>query len=197
MKKILSILIAFLPLLAWADNTISVGVRQNRHVFGEFLLKDHYLFRLEQSVYSQKIGFQTLRADVAYTGAVGGLRYTCGLYFGGAYNRSYGLTGAKIGLDYTAFRRLIVMGELNPHYDSGLKYKTCFSAGLGVLITKAIDIKAAYTTIPEYRMSEKRVRAGFDFHVAHLAVVPEVSMSVSGNDKYKTLRALMSFKYSF
>lgn len=197
MKRFLLAIVIVLTALDYAQGQISVGVRDNRHIFGEYLLKGKYQFRLEQSVYSEKIGFQSLRADVGYTSSIAGLRYYGGAYFGSVYNRSYCIAGANINLEYTFFDRLIINGRLNPHYDSTVKYKTCFLAGAGIIITKHIDFLAAYSTIPEYRMSENRIRAGFSFQVSNLEVQPIVSVSVKGNDKAKTIRTLFCFKYSF
>lgn len=197
MKRIVLTLIIAIAFFASSHAQISVGVRDNRHIFCEYLLKNNYLFKLEESVYAESFGFQTLRADVAYTSTVSNLQYSGGLYFGSAYNGSYFITGANINLRLTLFKRLLLMGGLNPHYDSQVKYKTCYAAGAGVRITKNIDFSVAYTTIPEYRMSENRVKGGFRFSVSKLEVEPQLSISVKGNDRFKTLRALMSFKYTF
>lgn len=56
-------------------------------------------------------------------------------------------------------------------------------SGVGVGIKKNIDVHAGYTTIPEYRMSEKRLHAGFDFHVGSLSEAPAASIAVSDAEK--------------
>ena len=87
---------------------------------------------------------------------------------------------------------------MNPHYDSGYGYKTCYNAGLGVVITSDINIFGRYTTIPEYRMSEKRAHIGLDFHVKNLNVIPVLSIGTTATESgSKNLRVLMSFNYRF
>lgn len=174
-----------------------VGVRDNRYIYGDFTFARHLEVKLEHSVFSEKFGYQYVRGYFGYKNGWNDLTYKTQAYFGTTYNGSYYSAGALVKGRYTLVRRLLVDAALNPHYDSDYGYKTCFSAGLGCVITKNIDILAAYTTIPEYRMSEKRVRAGFDFHVKSLSVYPELSIAVDGSSKTKSLRALMGFRYQF
>ena len=54
---------------------------------------------------------------------------------------------------------------------------------------------AQYTTIPEYRLSEKRVRAGFIFSYKELQVTPMLSIPVG--EEIKSMRILCSFQYKF
>lgn len=76
-------------------------------------------------------------------------------------------------------------------------YNTCYEAVAGVSIVKAINLLAGYSTIPEYRQSEKRALVGFDFHVGHLNVSPVLSLATTGASKANRLRLLMNFNYQF
>lgn len=194
-KVILLALTALMSLSAYGQ--FGVGIRDNRFVYGDFTFCKNYEVKLEQSVFSEKIGFQYLRAYIGYKNSYKALSYKADAYFGSTYNRSYYSAGANLSARYTLFNRVIVDARLNPHYDSGAGYNTCFYAGAGVIITRHIDLLAGYSTIPEYRLSEKRIRAGFDFHVSNLSVSPMLSIDVDGASKGKTLRALVSFRYQF
>lgn len=197
MKRCISLLIMMLCLsVSYAQ--FSVGMRDNRYVFGQYLLDSHYNFKIEQSIFSEKIGFQTLRAYAGYESSIHDvLDYMAEAYFGAAYNRSYSTTGAIISAKYAFIKRLGIKASLNPHYDSKLGYSTCFLAGAFVGLSKEIDLIAAYTTIPEFRMSEKRIRLGFDFHVSRLTVSPNVSIAAGSKQKVKNLRVLVGFSYCF
>lgn len=196
MKRILSVIIMSL-LCVTCFSQISVGIRDNRHVYGQYVLKKKYSFKLEQSVYAEKLGYQTLRGYIGYRSNYRGLVYSAEAYLGSTYNGSYYTTGGFARGRYAFVDRLFVDVALNPHYDSTIGYETCFAVGAGFVITRDIDIVAGYTTVPEYRLSEKRVQGGFDFHVAGLTVSPRLSIGTSGVNKAKTLRALMSFSYEF
>lgn len=83
----------------------------------------------------------------------------------------------------------------NPHYDTGADDTTCFAVGTTIHVHKDVALVAHYTTIPEYCLSEKRIRAGLDFKVQKLWVRPELSIPVEG--VVKTVRVLCSMGYKF
>ena len=197
LKRLCTVVSMLMLCLINVPAQISVGMRDNRHVYGSYLLKGHYRFCVEQSLYAEKIGYQTLRGYIGYSDNLLDIDYSGDVYAGSAYNGDYYNIGALLGARYKAAGRIIINARINPHYDSALGYKTCWEAGAGVVITDNINVIASYTTIPEYRMSEKRVRAGFEFSVKQLSVSPCLSVATSGAGKSKTLRALMSFSYKF
>lgn len=197
MKSKTLLLTLFLLIAPSAYARFGVGMRDNRFVYGDFTFKNHYEVKLEQSVFSEKLGYQHLRGYLGYKGDSRNFDYSARAYFGSTYNGSYHDYGVLAELKYTFIDRIMIEGKLNPHYDSGCDYETCFYAGAGVVITKNIDVHAGYTTIPEYRMSEKRLYAGFDFHVGSLSATPAVSIAVSDAEKGKTTRVLMGFRYQF
>lgn len=197
MKRYISLLIMAICFTA-SYAQFSVGIRDNRYAFVQYLLDSHYTFKIEQSIFSEKIGFQTLRAYAGYQSSIhDAIDYMVEAYFGATYNRSYSTAGGIISAKYVFINRLGIKASLNPHYDSTLGYSTCFLAGAFVGLSKEIDLIAAYTTIPEFRMSEKRILMGFDFHVSRLTVSPHVSIAAGSNHKAKNLRVLVSFSYCF
>lgn len=197
MKNRLLLTLAFLATTLTSYCQFGVGVRDSRFVYGDFTFLRHWEVELEQSIFSEKIGFQYLRGYAGYKGDWKSLDYKAQAYFGACYNGDYHSYGLLASARYTLFNRVMVDGKINPHYDSGYGYKTCFYAGAGVRITDNINVMAGYTTIPEYRMSEKRVHAGFDFHVKRLSVQPLISFETDGSRNTKTLRTLVSFRYQF
>lgn len=186
---------ALFPVLAYCQ--FGVGMRDNRYVYADYTFCRHFNVKVEQSVYAEKIGFQYLRAYAGYRNSVAGIDYGVQGYFGAAYNGSYHSGGAMAKARYKVLERIIIDASLNPHYDSEYGYNTCYSIGAGVVITKNIDIVGEYSTIPQYRMPEKRLNGGFDFHVRSLSVMPRLSIDVAGTSRFKTLRALMGFRYQF
>ncbi len=199
MKQLLRIitLSLFALISLHASAQFGAGMRDNRYVYGDYCFLNHWVIKLEQSIYSEKIGYQYLRGYFGYQNHVKEFSYKAEAYFGSPYNGDYYSTGALAEGSYSFFNRFMINAKLNPHYDSSIGYKTCFYAGAGMKLTKSIDILAGYSTIPVYRESEKRVLAGFDFHVANLSVNPQISISAGGNSKTKTLRPALGFRYQF
>lgn len=195
-KRLLMLFLGTLSTVS-AFSQISVGVKNNRYVYGEYLLKNHYEAGIEVSVFSEKLGFQYARGRVGYTNSFGNFSADGKAYYGSAFNRSFYDAGASAHAKFTVKERVFVGATLNPHYDSGYGYTTCYEAGLGVNITPEIDIFANYTTIPEYRMSEKRIHLGLDFKVDNLRVSPILSAGTSASDGGKNVRVLVNFNYKF
>lgn len=181
-----------------AFSQVNIGLHNTRYAFLGYKFKDHYSAAVHVSVFSEKLGFQYAMGSFSYNNTIRHLSYEGKAYFGSAFNRSYYNGGAAANLSYDIITRLSVRATLNPHYDSGYGYKTCYKAGIGVMITPDIDIFGNYTTIPEYRMSEKRIHVGADFHVKNLNVTPVLSIgTTAAGSGSKNIRVLMSFAYSF
>lgn len=193
--KLTILIIGLTSLCSYAQ--FGIGMRNTQYVYGDFTFKKHYEVSLEHSIFAEKPGFQYLRGYIGFKTSWRELQYKGQAYFGSTYNRSYYSTGVLAQARYTLFRHLIIDGKINPHYDSGLGYETCFYAGLGAVITPNIDILAGYNTIPEYRLSEHRAHLGLDFHVKHLSVAPTLSVATKGASRAKTLRVLVAFRYGF
>ncbi|MCM1033243.1 MAG: porin family protein [Odoribacter sp.] len=175
----------------------SAGIRDSRYIYGQYDFSNGLDIRVEHSVYSEKIGFQRIGASVGYHRELGaGFSGDAEISGATTWNRNYQVVWANVGVDYN-YRRIGISAAIRPIYDTGLHYTTTWRVGALVRLNSHIDVRAAYTTIPEFRMSEKRVRGGFGFNVGKLSVVPEVSVSVDHNTVFKNLRVLMSMQYKF
>jgi len=195
MKSILLFVIILLYSVKSGFAQISLGVRDNKYVLVGYTLKEHYLFQLDQSNYSSKVGAQYIRGSLGYRYEINALKYVGHVYFGSAYDRTYHNAGALAFIDYNPFKLVSLYGAVNPHYDSYYKFNICYRIGLVGHIYKDIDLLAYYTTIPEYRQSEKRIRVGANFHVNNLWVEPTISIPTE--NPIKSVRFLVSFGYTF
>lgn len=195
MRRIL--IIAIIATAFQASAQLSVGIRNNRFLNVAYLYKEHYSARLEQSVFSESLGLQYMRGYAGYQTEVGIFRIKGTAYFGATFNRMYYSTGALAEVRCVPYGRMIIDAKLNPHYDSGYGYTTCYYGGIGAVLSDNIDIIAGFTNIPEYRMPERRLNVGFDFHVKNLRVAPKLSLNVSRNSGPKSLRPIIDFEYTF
>lgn len=196
MRQLLVVLtIAIISIQAAAQ--ISVGIRNNRFLNVAYLYETHYSVKLEQSVFAESFGLQYMRGYIAYQTTLGDLFIKGSAYFGSTFNRLYYSTGSSVDVRYRPHRLFIIDGILNPHYDSGDGYTTCYYGGFGCGISSNIDFLIGYTNIPEYRMPENRFNFGFDFHVKNLKVIPKLSLNIARNSGPKSLRPIIDFEYTF
>lgn len=202
-KFLFFVLVFYIPFIANAEeaasstNKFSVGIENNRLIFGQYTYKDHFTAKLNVSAYSEKLPFQYVRATIGYKTNLNLLLLEGKYFFGSAFNGSYYNTGVLLNARAKFVKRLLVEASIAPWFDSGYKYNTCWEAQIGCVITKHIDIKIGYTTIPEYRMSENRIIGGFDFHVKHISVSPYLSVGTKSKDGGKNIRVLLGFEYNF
>lgn len=180
-----------------ALSRFDIGIENTRLIFGQYTYKDHYTARINVSAYSEKPGYQYVRASFGYKRSLSAVNLEGKAFFGSAFNGSYYNTGAIVSADTRLAGRLLLDAVLAPWYDSGFGYTTCWEAKIGCVITNHIDIKAGYTTLPEYRMDEKRVLFGFDFHVSQLYVEPYLSIGTKASDGGKNIRVVFGFGYRF
>lgn len=196
MKLKLIVLIAILlPLTAAAQ--FEAGLRNTRYANVSYTLKKHYTFKVEHSIFAEKFGFQQIGGSAAYHNNWKELSYGAEVSGITSWNRDYQIAGLKAHAAYRFLNRLLVFGCINPLYDTDYKYKTCFSVGAACGLVKGIGIFASYTTIPDYRKSEERVHAGFMLKSGHLYARPALSIPVSGNVRFKSLRVLASLGWQF
>lgn len=174
-----------------------VGIENTRLVFGKYTYNNHITAKLNVSLYSEKISLQYIRGTVGYKTGFNFVNLSGEYFFGSAFNGNYFNTGAVIKADAMFVKRLLIDAQLAPWYDSGYGYNTCFEAKLGCKITNHITIKAGYTTIPQYRMSERRILGGFDFSTPHLYVSPYLSIGTGEKSGGKNIRVLFDFGYKF
>lgn len=195
-KKIILIVVAVVSAHS-ASAQISAGITDSRYVYGCYAIRKDFKIKIDHSLYSEKIGFQRIGLGVVYESPIAwGFGWRGSLSGATTWNRNYQLVSAEMELNYK-YRRLGVEAVVNPRYDSGLHYDTCWKTGLSLSINEPISVKAAYTTIPLYRMSEKRCSGGFEFKVQNLKVSPELSVSMEKGTRFKNIRVLMSMNYDF
>lgn len=175
----------------------SVGIEKTRLIYGQYLYKNHLKARLNMSVYSEKFGFQYFRANIGYQTNIKNILLSGDYFFGSAFNGTYFNTGANLNVSAELFKRLLLAAQLSPWYDSGYGYTSCWEAKIGCKIITQIAIKIGYTTVPEYRMSEKRILGGFDFMVSKLYVSPYLSIGTKSNTGGRNIRVLFDFGYNF
>jgi len=196
MKKIIVTLVIALTATV-ANARFSAGIRDSHYIYGTYSPVKNLSVKLEHSLYSEKPGFQRIGVGVDYGFTFGpGFSWRAGVMGATTWNRNYQVVTGFVTLTY-AYSRLGLDATVEPHYDSGIDYKTCWQAGASLRIIDPVSIMVHYTTIPEYRMSEKRLRGGFEFHVTRLTVSPELSFSLDKGTCFKNMRVLMSMNYDF
>lgn len=196
MKKTIIIIAALISCIC-ASAQISAGIRDSRYVYGTYSLNSGLKFTLEHSLYSEKPGFQRIGAAIGYGSVLpAGFDWRANIFGATTWNRNYQVASADASLGYH-YSRMGLHATINPRYDSGLHYMTCWQAGVSVKITAPIAFVADYTTIPEYRMSERRIAAGFRFCDNALSVTPRLSFSADDNTAFKNIRVLISMNYDF
>ena len=174
----------------------SIGLRDNNYVNVAYELNKKWEFKLEHSVFAEKIPYQYIRVNAGYKQQVSKFEFLGFVYGGTIYNGDFYNAGAKIGAEYTPINRFKINAAINPHYDSGYDYSTCYQGGVWFNAYKALSIVASVSNIPEYRKSEDRVYLGLSFEVGPLWVSPRVSIPIE-DSSIKSMRLLTSVKYEF
>lgn len=176
---------------------LGAGVRESYYVNVGASVADHAFVRAEHSVYSYEARNQYWRLYAGGMARVPFVSFEGSAFYGRTWGGSYWSAGALLTARALPLGPVSVTATLNPLYDSALKYHTCFSAGLAVKVCKPVSLLASYTTIPEFRESEKRVRAGVEVSVGGLRVRPELSVAAESEHRSRSLRLLMSCSYTF
>lgn len=176
---------------------LGAGVRDSYYIFAQASYAGHAFLKAEHSVYSYDAKYQYWRLYAGGNASVPYAAFEGSAFYGRTWCGSYWSAGALLTARVLPPGPVSVFATLNPLYDSGLDYQTCFSAGASVRIFKPVSLRATYTTIPEFRESEKRLKAGVEVKVGGLSVVPELSIPVESENRSRRLRLLMSFSYIF
>lgn len=199
MKKILSLL-ACIGLSVASHHIsaqVSIGLRDSRYANISYACARGFSATFEQSIFAEKLPCQYFRIYAGYRTELGRVECTLRPFYGMTYNNIYRNLGAMVDARLPIAGPFALYGTLNPLYDSTFGYTTCFRAGALVRVTDDIAVKGDFNTVPEYRESEKQLRAGLEFNVGNLSFSPMISMPVEGNGKYKSLRVLAGFTYTF
>lgn len=192
-RKILTAICLLLPLMMQAQ--IAIGMRDSKYVNVTYTTKSSLGIGLEHSVFSQEIETQYIRGMLSYASSFRNFGCKANLYYGTPYDGAYYNCGMMLSANYGVNKTITLMASLNPHYDSYYEYKTCYNAGVSLQLCNEIKAWVMYSTIPEFRQDEKRIKAGLDFTVQNLSVSPFLSIPVEG--KVKSCRLLVNAKYSF
>lgn len=178
-----------------AHAQIGLGLRDSRYVNINYRYRNCWTAKFEQSVYSEKMGYQYFRIYAGYERTIGMFKVKAEPYFGMTYNNSYSNEGIAIGASVTPLKWLAIEAEIIPHHDSGMGYTTCYNAGVEFKCTQQIAVTAALTNRPEYREAERRIRCGLKFNVENLWVHPQLSIPTEGYAK--NVRILVGMGYHF
>ncbi len=173
------------------------GVRDSYYVNAFASVAGRAFASVEHSVYSYEARYQYWRL---YAGGMARVPYASfegSAFYGRTWCGSYWSAGALLTARVLPPGPVSVTATLNPLYDSGFQYHTCFSVGAAVRVCEPVSLLVSYTTIPEFRASEKRVRAGVDVSVGGLSVTPELSIPADPVSRSRRLRLLMSCSYTF
>lgn len=193
-KSIIIFILCFFCIKGFTQ--ISLGLRDSRYARIGYTFRKHYNFYIEQSIYSSKIKYQYFRCYLGYSTELNNFLLKGDCYWGSAYNRTYNNWGIIAKCSYQIIKPFKLNVMVNPHYDTYFKFKMCTEAGLNIQVYKDIDAIVAYSSIPEFRQSEQRLRTGLNFHVKdYLWVTPILSFPLT--EQIKSFRVLVSFGYTF
>lgn len=194
--KIRIIILGFISMLAFVSYAqVSLGVRDNRYVNVGYEFGNHWNVKFEQSVYSETLSCQYFRVYAGYGRQIRAFTLKVLPYFGMTYNNGYRNAGFSMQVQVSPLKWLGMEGDISPHYDSDLGYKTCYVGKLSYIVHPQIAISAGITNKPEYREPERRVRAGIKFTVNNLWAYPELSLPAQSHSK--AIRMLVSLGYAF
>ena len=165
-----------------------IGMRDSRYLQYEYTIGRHVPLMLEHSIYSDKLNLQHFRVAAGYTND-----------FLRSHLHNFGAF-LTLGYRFDTRQRYQLSATLNPHYDTGLDYKTCVSALALVGMNDVFSIVAEFTNIPEFRQSDDRIRFGVDIHFASarygwLSVRPLLSVPLG--QRYEKVRVHVNFDYAF
>lgn len=190
---LIAILITTCSINVLAQKAVLFGVRDNEYARIGYQDKWNWYVMVEHSVFVTKLKNQVINGYAGYKGNVQKLKYNGCLYGGIHYGGMYKMMGGMAEVKYPLLSWCNMFGGIRPHYDTSYGYDTAFRAGLSFAFHKAISLRGEFTSYPEYRLCEKRIKAGLDFKVMELIVSPEISIPIEGN--IETIRLLMNFRY--
>lgn len=172
-----------------------LGVYRTRYAAVGYTFHRPFTVEASHSIFAEIPGLQHVRIAADYHPSAGRFDFSVNPCVGMTWRNSFHDAALRMGVAYTPLHRLKLQAALCPHYDSGYGYTTCYEGGLSVSATDEISIEAAWSTIPEYRAAERRVRLGLRFHVSRLEVLPQLSVPAEG--EIKSVRVLAGLRYTF
>lgn len=195
MKRFLIIILLFMPSLYIAAQCF-IAIRDNRYAQLGYDWKSGWSITVEHSIFSEEFKYQYVRLEGQYEKSVSEkLIFSAMPYAGITYCNNFYNWGVHIHATCRLLTWLILEGSFNPHYDSDYKYGTCYMGGIKTGICRDMALILKYSTIPEYRIKEKRFKLGLEFNVRNLMVSPVVSLPV--DKSMRNFRMLFGMKYYF
>ena len=196
MKRNGVILLLLMMMYNAANAQFYIGLRDNRYALAGYKWHSGWNVQLDHSIFDESFKYQYIRCS-------GGFQFEKNKYFklaaspfvGTTYCANFYDLGINLSGSVAPVKWLGIDAEINPRYDSDYGYKTCYMLGTAFNVNKELTILAQYNAIPEYRISEKRVKIGLRLTVKNLQVSPMVSLPVEGNTK--ALRILVGLRYEF
>lgn len=179
----------------FGQRAILLGVRDNEYARIGFLDKRNWYLMAEHSVFVTKLKNQVINGYAGYKGNWHKLKYDGCVYGGVHYGGMFKMAGVMANVNYPVKAWCNIFGGIRPHYDTSYGYDTAFKAGLSFAVHKSISLRGEFTNYPEYRLCEKRIKAGIDFNVLGLSVSPELSVPLEGS--LENIRLLMGFCYKW
>jgi len=174
------------------ETAVLLGLKNNQYgIIG--VQYNHFQVGIKHSIFNENIKNQYVQFNFSYelfhkdlfssklTGSIGGV-----------YSNDFYDTGVNLWCKFHP-KLFSLSAELQPHYDSGIEYTTCYGFSGEYKITQEVALSVVYTNIPEFRIPEKRLRLGIFFNSKNLSVQPE--MSIPSNEKIGAFRVLCSFIY--
>lgn len=163
-----------------------LGTRESSYLQAGYRHNSHWQVTGEFSVFSDLAKRQYARLILGYdTFSVSNLSLSFHTYYGTSFCQSFYNLGLLFHFSYSLPTKshTTLYATFNPAYDSDLHYETYFTTGFIQHLFKALSFRSEYTTIPEYRMSERRIRFGLQFCLASkdlgkLQVSPLISIPI-------------------
>lgn len=196
MKRIFLIISILYNCCHKANSQIQLGLKDTKYIYVNYTKNDFYDFKIEQSLYCSELEYQYARGYLGIHTDLKRFFLKLACYFGSAYNRTYQNFGILAFSDYKIKKWLKFNFTLNPHYDTYFRFYLCTKTGFECCISKDINFIAYYSSIPEYRQPEHRLRTGINFHLNNRLWVEPI-LSVPITKQIKNYRILVGFGYTF
>lgn len=179
------------------SQTLDIGIAKTRYVYAGTTFKNHFGVFLSESLFSENFKNQQIELTGFYRNTLYKFSYIGGFKTGSSWCGSYQRYAIFAGIAYRPFERWSLETKLRPNYDTGYGYSTDWAVGLKFNAFQPLWLNLDFTTIPDYRKSEKRLHFGALFNVGALSASAIISIPVEGDQKFKTWRILMGLNYCF
>lgn len=179
-------MIATLPCLAQFSDVnldtlrgVTVGIERNEYLLADYGFSKGLHVGFKHTVKPEDEKNQTFQLNASYTARPKFMDITVNPFLTTSWNMDYTSFGCKIQVMSSLFTDRLQFGaSIIPYYDTDLKYRSCWEAGISASIHNEIRIFAEVSDKPLYRIAYKRAYLGFDFKVANLQVKPSLQIPI-------------------